>query len=283
MVEESTVRKIVEQVLIELDGKCADGSICLHCDYCVVRNEPGTQAILNAGAQRIESALGAIPENIELARFIDHTLLKPEATESDIRKLCEEASEFKFASVCVNPFWVPLCADLLKGTDVKVCTVVGFPLGANSTLTKSFEAHRARVNGATEFDMVINIGALKSKNFNAVFNDVKAVVDAVTPLTTKVIIETALLTDEEKVEACAIAKEAGAHFVKTSTGFAKGGATVHDVELMKRVVGESMEVKASGGVRDYNTAVEMIKAGATRIGASAGVAIVQGKTAKSDY
>ena len=182
----------------------------------------------------------------------------------------------------MNPYWVPLCAELLKDSKVKVCTVIGFPLGANSTDTKVFEASKAKQEGAEEFDMVINIGALKSGDYKTVFDDIQKIVKVVAPDTVKVIIETALLTNEEKVEACAIAKEARAHFVKTSTGFAKGGATAEDVELMKRVVGEEMEVKASGGVRDYKTAVEMIKAGASRIGASAGISIVQGRENKSE-
>ncbi len=283
MADETFVKQIVEQVITELDEKCIDGTPCLHCDYCVVRNEPGTQAILDAGADRIGSTLGAIPKNIQLAKYIDHTLLKPEATEKDIRQLCAEAAEYHFASVCVNPYWVPLCADLLKDSDVKITTVIGFPLGANSKEVKAFEANKAKQDGADEFDMVINIGALKSGDYRTVFDDISTLVKSVAPNTVKVIIETALLTDDEKVEACAISKEAGAHFVKTSTGFAKGGATVEDVALMKKVVGETMEVKASGGVRDYNTAVEMINAGATRIGASAGISIVQGKTAQTDY
>ncbi len=274
MADETLVKQIVEQVISELDEKCIDGTPCLHCDYCVTRNETGTQAILDAGADRIGSTLGAIPKNTELAKFIDHTLLKPEATEKDIRQLCSEAAEYHFATVCVNPYWVPLCADLLKDTDVKITTVIGFPLGANSKEIKAFEANKAKQDGADEFDMVINIGALKSGDYRTVFDDISTLVKSVAPNTVKVIIETALLTDDEKVEACVISKEAGAHFVKTSTGFAKGGATVDDVELMKKVVGEEMEVKASGGVRDYDTAVEMINAGATRIGASAGISIV---------
>ena len=284
MIDEVLVRKIVEQVISLMDdAKCSDGTICQKCEHCVVRNEPGTQAIIGAGADRIGSSLGALPRNKELAKFIDHTLLKPETAEEEIRKLCAEASEYEFASVCVNPHWVPLCAKLLDGTTVKICTVIGFPLGANSKEVKAFEASSALQAGANEFDMVINIGALKSLDYRAVYEDISVIVNTVHPHTVKVIIETALLTDREKIEACAIAKEAGAHFVKTSTGFAKGGATVDDIQLMKKVVGEKMEVKASGGVRDYETAIEMIKAGATRIGASAGVAIVKGEKGKGDY
>ena len=284
MEQEELVRQITEAVWKELDvRRCADGSICTDCGMCVQKNLPLTNAMIEAGASRISAVPGTVPASRELAKLIDHTYLKPEATESDIRRVCEEARQYGFASVCVNPYWVPLCAELLKDTDVKVCTVIGFPLGATTTEAKVCEARDALAKGATEFDMVINIGALKSDRFRDVYEDIRAVVNAVAPHKVKVIIETALLTDEEKVEACAIAKEAGAHFVKTSTGFAKGGATVEDVRLMKAVVGEEMEVKASGGVRDYKTALEMIKAGATRIGASAGVAIVQGKSGKEGY
>jgi deoxyribose-phosphate aldolase len=210
-------------------------------------------------------------------------LLKPEATRGEIVTLCKEAAQYHFASVCVNPYWVPICAKELTGTGVKVCTVIGFPLGANSPKLKAFEAAAAKSDGANEFDMVVNIGALKSDDFKTVFHDISSVVEAVKGDTVKVILETALLTDEEKIEACALSKEAGANFVKTSTGFAKGGATVVDVELMKKVVGEQLEVKASGGVRDYQTAVSMIKAGATRIGASAGISILKGETGKTNY
>lgn len=217
----------------------------------------------------------------ELAKLIDHTLLKPDATEEQIRKLCEEAKTYGFMSVCVNPHWVPLCAELLRGTDVKVCTVIGFPLGANRSEIKAVEAEDAVARGAAEVDMVINIGALKSKQYDVVRNDIRAVVDAVKPeALVKVIIETCLLTDEEKVKACELAKEAGADFVKTSTGFSTGGATVADVALMRRTVGPEMGVKASGGVRDYETALAMVRAGANRIGASAGVAILSGVKAE---
>ncbi|MCD6595251.1 deoxyribose-phosphate aldolase [bacterium] len=259
----------------ELNLQRCDG-ICLGCEECIVQNPQGTQAIIDAGASRISSSLGIFPTNKEIAKFIDHTLLKANVTESDIRKLCSEAKEYHFASVCVNPYWVPLCHELLENTDVKIATVIGFPLGATPEEIKVFEAKQALQNGADEFDMVINIGALKSDNLKYVFEDTKSVVDAVAPNTVKVIIETALLTDEEKVEACTIAKEAGAHFVKTSTGFSSGGATVDDVRLMKAVVDGDLQIKASGGIHDYETALEMIKAGATRIGASAGIAIVKG-------
>ncbi len=220
----------------------------------------------------------------ELAKLIDHTLLKPEATEDQVRKLCQEAREHAFMSVCVNPYWVPLCAELLQGSDVKVCTVIGFPLGANRSEIKAVEAEDAIERGATEVDMVINIGALKSKQYGVVLNDVKAVVDAASgKALVKVIIETCLLTDEEKVKACELAKEAGADFVKTSTGFSTGGATVADIALMRKTVGPEMGVKASGGVRDYESTMAMVRAGATRIGASAGIAIVSGGQGTDKY
>ena len=209
-----------------------------------------------------------------LAKYIDHTLLKPEATEQQIIKLCEEAATFHFASVCVNPCWVKLCSEKLVGTDVMVCTVAGFPLGANTTCLKVDEAVRAVQDGAQEIDMVLNIGRLKSGYLDKIYDEVHRVVEAVRPAQVKVIIETCLLTEEEKITACVIAREAGAHFVKTSTGFNKAGATVQDVALMRQVVGDTMGVKAAGGIRDYETAVAMIKAGANRIGASSSVAIV---------
>ncbi len=217
----------------------------------------------------------------ELAKLIDHTQLKPEATREQILKLCEEAKTYGFWSVCVNPAWVALAAEQLQGTDVKVCTVIGFPLGATTPSTKAYETEEAIRSGATEVDMVINIGALKSGEDDRVREDIRAVVEAAQgKALVKVIIETALLTDEEKARACRLAKEAGADFVKTSTGFSKGGATVEDIALMRQTVGPEMGVKASGGVRDYETARAMIQAGATRIGASASVNIVTG--AKAD-
>ncbi|MBP6786734.1 MAG: deoxyribose-phosphate aldolase [Candidatus Promineofilum sp.] len=211
-----------------------------------------------------------------IAQVIDHTLLKPEATREQIDRLCREALEYHFASVCVNPTHVGRCAELLRGSDVKVCTVVGFPLGATTTAVKAYETRQAIDDGATEIDMVINVGALKSGDLDAVQADIAAVVDEAhaADALVKVIIETALLSDDEKVTACRLAKAAGAEFVKTSTGFGPGGAKVEDVALMRRVVGPEMGVKASGGVRNYADVQVMIAAGATRIGASAGVAIV---------
>lgn len=251
--------------------ECADG-MCVHT--CFDR----AGMVVVAGAERLSSSMGAIPQDAELARMIDHTLLKPDATPDQIATLCFEARRYQFASVCVNPAWVKLCAQLLEGSPVKVCTVIGFPLGATESHVKAFEAGNAIDQGATEIDMVINIGALKARELELVAQDIRGVVNVAHPRNAivKVILETTLLTDEEKTIACMLSKEAGADFVKTSTGFAGGGATVHDVELMRRAVGPDIGVKASGGVRTYEDAENMIKAGATRIGASAGVKIMQG-------
>ncbi|EIJ78926.1 deoxyribose-phosphate aldolase [Bacillus methanolicus PB1] len=221
---------------------------------------------------------------MDIAGMIDHTLLKADATKEQIRKLCEEAKEYKFASVCVNPGWVRFAGELLKGSGVNVVTVIGFPLGATTLETKVFEAKNAIENGAAEIDMVINIGALKSGDNDFVEKEIRAVVDAVKgKALTKVIIETCLLTDEEKVRACELAVKAGADYVKTSTGFSTGGATVEDVKLMRKTVGPDIGVKASGGVRSAEDAKNMIEAGASRIGASSGVSIVKGLTSESDY
>jgi len=260
---------------------------CFNCTThdCLTKCTSKIDNILKAGATTIGATLGNknIPPN--LASYIDHTLLKPEAPESKVIELCEEARKYKFASVCVNPSHVPLCAKLLNGTVVKVCTVIGFPLGATTTETKAFEAKQAIANGADEIDMVINVGALKSKDFAKVEEDIRAVKIACGKNTLKVILETALLTREEKIKACELSKKAGADFVKTSTGFVSGGATEEDIALMRAVVGPDMGVKASGAVRDTETAVKMINAGATRIGASASVSIVKGSSdgQKSDY
>ncbi|EGO2581993.1 deoxyribose-phosphate aldolase [Enterococcus faecalis] len=216
---------------------------------------------------------------MELNRMIDHTILKPEATEAAVQKIIDEAKEYNFFSVCINPCWVAFASEQLADTDVAVCTVIGFPLGANTPEVKAYEAADAIKNGANEVDMVINIGALKSQQYDHVRQDIQGVVDAAKgKALVKVIIETALLTDEEKVKACELAKEAGADFVKTSTGFSTGGAKVADVRLMRETVGPDMGVKASGGVHNAEEALAMIEAGATRIGASTGVAIVSGVT-----
>ena len=213
---------------------------------------------------------------MSIASMIDHTLLKQDATGEQIDRLCAEAAEYHFASVCVNPYYVVRCVKNLKGTGVKVCTVVGFPLGATTMETKVFETLQAVASGAEEIDMVINVCALKSGHIRGVEQEIQAMAAAVEgKAILKVIIETCLLTDEEKVLACQIAKRCGADFVKTSTGFSTGGATVEDVALMRRTVGPEMGVKASGGIRDYAKAKAMIDAGASRIGASAGIAIVE--------
>ncbi|QXE00471.1 deoxyribose-phosphate aldolase [Terribacillus sp. DMT04] len=220
-------------------------------------------------------------ENI--AAYIDHTLLKPDATKEQIDVIVEEAAAHKFASVCVNPYWVSYCADKLQGTDVKVCTVIGFPLGASTSAVKALETKDAIEKGAGEIDMVINIGALKSGDLVTVESDIRAVTEAANGVLTKVIIETALLTEEEKVTACELAVKAGADYVKTSTGFSGGGATVADIALMRKTVGPDIGVKASGGVRDREATLAMIETGATRIGASAGVQIIAGGAGTSDY
>ena len=235
------------------------------------------QPVVKAGADRIASTLGIAPTDGRLAHMIDHTLLKPDATQDQIAQLCYEARKYSFASVCVNPANVRLCAQLLKDSDIPVCVVVGFPLGATSTEVKVFEAQQAIRDGATEVDMVINVGALKSKDYELVERDVASIARACHAgnAILKVIIEAALLTDEEKVVACQLAKVAGADFVKTSTGFGPGGATLEDVALMRRVVGPTMGVKAAGGIHTYEEAQQMIAAGASRIGASASVRIIQ--------
>lgn len=227
---------------------------------------------------------GVVIMTNNVAKMIDHTLLKADATKDQIEKICAEAKEYNFASVCVNPTWVKLSSDLLNGTEVKVCTVIGFPLGASTPETKAFETKNAIENGATEVDMVINIGALKGGDNELVERDIRAVVDAAKgKALTKVIIETCLLTEEEKVRACELSVKAGADFVKTSTGFSTGGATAEDIALMRKTVGPDLGVKASGGVRSAEDAQKMIEAGATRIGASSGAAIVNGLTSDSDY
>ena len=223
-------------------------------------------------------------DKLRIASMIDHTILKPEATENEIKVLCKEAVEYNFASVCVNPSMVSLAATILEGSPVKVCTVIGFPLGATTTAVKAFETEQTIKEGATEVDMVINVGKLKERDLEYVKNDIKAVVEAAKgKALTKVIIETCLLTDEEKVIACQLSKEAGADFVKTSTGFSTGGATAADIKLMRETVGPDIGVKASGGVRSREDALIMIENGATRIGASASIAICEGKKSNSNY
>lgn len=284
MDREELVARVTSEVMSRLGLSGASGPAgtgdcdpCTACGLCVEKRPDEVDSIIASGATRISAAGGLGDAGERVASMIDHTILKPAATRDEIAKLCEEARRFRFASVCVNPTYVPLCAQMLRMTNVKVCTVVGFPLGANRSEVKAFETERAIIDGAQEVDMVINVGALKSKDNDLVERDIRAVVEACRSIVvSKVIIEAALLTDEEKVTACELAKAAGADFVKTSTGFGPGGATAHEVALMRAVVGSEMGVKAAGGIRDAETAREMIAAGASRIGASASVKIVGG-------
>ena len=270
------IEKVVSQVFIE---KALQEFYC-HGGTCTGWERNAVKSIIKNGAERIAAGIGVGGQltDKQIARMIDHTLLKPDATPQEINKLCEEAITYEFASVCINPCYVVMCRELLKGSNVKVCTVIGFPLGATTTETKRAEAEQALKNGAEEVDMVINVGMLKQGKYEYIFNDINQVVLAAkrNKAICKVIIETALLTDEEKIKACLIAKEAKADFVKTSTGFSKGGATAGDVALMKYVVGSSIGVKASGGIRTTEDAKAMIASGADRIGASASVKIVGG-------
>ena len=256
---------------------CGD-ELCINCGECAVKTPDSVRQLIDAGADRVSYNPGAGEVPRDLAKYIDHTLLKPDATEDDIKKLCAEAREHEFASVCINPTYVSLAKRELMNAPVKVCTVVGFPLGAHSSDVKAMETRRAIREGAKEIDMVINIGALKSGNDELVYRDIRTVVEPCSDgnALCKVIIETALLTDDEKKRACELAQKAYANYVKTSTGFASGGATEHDVALMSQVVaGSKMGVKASGGIGTFEDAQKMIAAGATRIGASAGVKLLQ--------
>lgn len=274
---EELVSQITDVILSRLGAGSANRECELHHDECFVKCPDRMRSLMASGGVRF-GLTGAESEAArEVARYIDHTLLKPEASRDEILKLCQEGARYGFASVCINPIWVREAACALRGTGVKVCTVIGFPLGANEPDTKAYEARRAIFDGASELDMVINVGALKSADDELVARDIAGVVEVAHEVNylCKVILETGLLTEEEKVRACLLAKQAGADFVKTSTGFSKGGATVADIALMRRVVGGEMGVKASGGVRDLKQAQDMIRAGATRIGASVGVKIVQ--------
>jgi deoxyribose-phosphate aldolase len=262
------------------DCNTDDDQDCSTCGACVVRRPWSVRAMEAAGAARIAAPNG-IGQVDNFAPLIDHTLLKPEAQREDIIALCEEARKYRFASVCVNSTWVGLAKAMLSGSGVMVCAVVGFPLGAMSPTAKAYEARDAVRAGAQEIDMVLNIGAIKSRDYETVFEDICRVVKAANPAGVKVILETASLNEEEKIIACSLSKLAGAAFVKTSTGFGKGGATVEDVALMRRVVGGELGVKASGGVRSVEDAEKMTQAGANRLGASASVAIVTGKKAKA--
>jgi deoxyribose-phosphate aldolase len=281
---ELLIDQITDAIVARLNGDGGEQvAMCGCTSECFHRCPERMHRIIDAGAARIGLVLGQTNNAREWASLIDHTLLKPEATDDDIKKLCQEAASYHFASVCVNPTWVRVAACNLIGSGVPVCTVIGFPLGATLPDVKAYEARRAIFDGAREVDMVINVGALKSGDDCLVEHDIRSVAqvaheyDAIC----KVIIETALLTDNEKVRACEAAKRAGADFVKTSTGFSKGGATVADVALMRRTVGSELGVKASGGVKDLDDARKMVEAGATRIGASVGVKIAQEAAGKT--
>jgi deoxyribose-phosphate aldolase len=283
---EHVVRLITEEVVRYLGGPrispsggtAEDDEICPDCDLnCAEKCARKTRAVVEAGADRISCGPTVLELDAGFAGLIDHTLLKPEASRDEIRKLCQEAAKFGFASVCINPWYVPLAAELLRGTHAKVCTVIGFPLGATLPQVKIYEAEEAIKLGAQEIDMVINIGALKSGQDDLVQSDIRGVVEASHRghAICKVILETALLTVEEKVRASVACKEAGADFVKTSTGFSTAGATAEDVALMRAVVGSEIGVKAAGGVRSFDDLKKMVCAGATRIGASASVKIME--------
>ncbi|MBP1655600.1 MAG: deoxyribose-phosphate aldolase [Bacteroidetes bacterium] len=285
--DRSLVDRIVREVIAQRlgppvssqmcrDGVCTDG-------LCVIHNADGVRCIVEQGAARITSGKGidqAGGVDPGLARMIDHTMLKAEATPKEIEQLCAEALKYRFASVCINGSHVPLCARLLKGSPVKVCTVIGFPLGAAASAAKAAETELAIREGAQEVDMVINVGMLKAGEYQYVEKDISGVVGVAHrhKVLAKVILETGLLSDEEKVKACVLARRAGADFVKTSTGFGKGGATAGDIALMRRVVGSAMGVKASGGVRSRQDALTMVASGADRIGASASVKIIGGES-----
>ncbi len=261
----------------------ADENTCTGCGFCVTRKAPVVDRLIDLGIQRVGAGPGGKRPNEHVASIIDHTLLKPDVTQDQLRQVCEEAVQWGFATVCVNAVNIPYVARLLDGSGVKPIAVVGFPLGASTGAAKAFEAREAIRNGAKEIDTVINIGALKSRDYGTVLEDLAKTVNASKPYPVKVILETTMLTQDEKVIACSLSKASGAAFVKTSTGFGGGGATVDDVALMRRIVGDDMQVKASGGVRSMDDAKAIMEAGADRIGASASVAIVSGKTASGSY
>jgi deoxyribose-phosphate aldolase len=263
-------------------GSSCSGPSC-ECTECKTERTKSSRAMLEKGACRVGCGDPSSIHCEDIASYIDHTLLKPDAKEKEIEELCRQARQYHFASVCVNTSYVEQCATLLQGSGVLVCTVVGFPLGAMSSEAKAFETRDAVNHGADEIDMVINIGKLQSGNFAYVLDDIRSVVRAASGHTVKVIIETSMLDEDQKIAACVLSKAAGADFVKTSTGFGGGGATSEDIALMRRIVGANMGVKASGGIRDCATAQQMIQSGATRIGASASVTIVKGKEGKSGY
>src|SRR2546428_6953871 len=275
---EQLVEQITDVIYARLNGESVDQAAMCGCtSECFHRCPERMHRLVDAGAARIGLVLGQTASARDWASLIDHTLLKPDASQTEIKRLCEEAAQYRFASVCVNPTWVRASACHLQGTGVPVCTVIGFPLGATLPDVKAYEARRTIMDGAREVDMVINVGALKSGDDCLVEHDIHSVVEVAHEynVTCKVIIETALLSDDEKVRACLAAKSAGADFVKTSTGFSKGGATVADIALMRRTVGADLGVKASGGVKGLDDARRMVEAGATRIGASLGGEIGQ--------
>lgn len=291
---EQLVDEIVKRVQARLGGapapklqlagdRCESGvgSNCDTCRGCHVKRPADVRNIVDLGAARIAAGIGHDSPPSDIAPLIDHTLLKADATKEELRKLCEEAKKYGFATVCVNPANVRYCAGLLEGSSTKAIAVVGFPLGASVPQAKAFEARQAVRDGAQEIDMVINITALKAKDYGLVLDDICAVVAASAPKPVKVILETAMLDTEQKIIASTLSKVAGAAFVKTSTGFGPGGATAEDVALMRRIVGPEMGVKASGGVRTTDDAVEMVQAGANRLGASASVGIVTGSASKA--
>ncbi|MEJ2193797.1 MAG: deoxyribose-phosphate aldolase [Ignavibacteriaceae bacterium] len=284
ILDEDVSKEFLEKTLRDFYSK---EESCRGWETNVVTQRKAVNNIVTVGASRIAAGMGVGKElkDTNVAGMIDHTMLNPDATPDQITQLCDEAKKYSFASVCVNPSYVPLCRKLLIGSNVKVCTVIGFPLGSTTTEVKKVEAEQAIENGAEEIDMVINVGQLKGGNFDYVENDIQTVVNVAKRhnALVKVIIETALLTDKEKVQASLISKNAGADFVKTSTGFSKGGATVGDVALMKYVVGKGIGVKASGGIRSKEDAEAMIAGGADRIGASASVKIVSGEKSDGNY
>jgi deoxyribose-phosphate aldolase len=261
----------------------ATAETCNGCGFCVTRKESVVDRLVQLGAARVAAGPGGNKPKEGFAQLIDHTLLKPDATYDDLKKVCEEARKWQFATVCVNASNIPLVAKLLAGSGVKPIAVVGFPLGAMTPQAKAFEAREAVRSGAREIDMVLNIGALKSKDYALVADDICRVVMASKPWPVKVILETGGLSEEEKIIGCALSKAGGAAFVKTSTGFGPGGATVEDIALMRRIVGDELGVKASGGVRTAEDVKAMVAAGANRVGASASVAIVTGKKGTSAY
>lgn len=285
---EQLVDEIVKRVQVRLGGKPASGAGCdsgvgPNCDTCRgchVKRPADVRNIVDLGAARIAAGIGHDMPPSDIAPFIDHTLLKGDATKEELKKLCEEAKKYGFATVCVNPVNVRYCAGLLEGSSVKPIAVVGFPLGASLPSAKAFETRQAIRDGAQEIDMVINVTALKAKDYGTVLDDICAVVGA-SSKPVKVIIETAMLNDDEKIIACSLSKVAGAAFVKTSTGFGPGGATAHDVALMRRIVGPEIGVKASGGIRTTEDAKDMLTAGANRLGASASVGIVTGTASRA--